>query len=103
LAVKLYRCSNLWAKLGGHPCWRVQKALDDAGIEYEIVKGPYRRGDRNELEQLSGQRSYPVIVFEDGVAYREQSKDMTARIKAGKLFEADAAVSQPSAEDSAPS
>jgi hypothetical protein len=89
MAVKLYRCSNLWVKLGGHPCWRVQKALDDAGVEYEIVKGPFRKSDRTELEQLSGQRSYPVIVFEDGVVYREQSKEMADRIKAGKLMEAD--------------
>jgi len=102
MPVQLYRCSNVWVKLGGHPCWRVQKALDEAGVEYEIVKGPYRRGDRNALEQLSGQRSYPVIVFEDGVAYREQSKEMAARIKGGKLFEADAAANQPPA-DSAPS
>jgi glutaredoxin len=85
MAVKLYRCSNLWAKFGGHPCWRVQKALDEAGIEYEIVKGPYRRRDRSELERLSGQRAYPVIVFEDGTAYREQSKEMAARIRAGTL------------------
>src|SRR5437660_1554077 len=28
MAVKLLRCSNLWVKVGGHPCWRVQKALD---------------------------------------------------------------------------
>jgi len=102
MPVQLYRCSNVWVKLGGHPCWRVQKALDEAGVDYEIVKGPYRRGDRDELERISGQRSYPVIVFEDGVAYREQSKDMAARIKAGQLFEADAAPSQPPA-DSAPS
>jgi glutathione S-transferase len=72
-------------KLGGHPCWRVQKALDEAGIEYEIVKGPGRRSRRDEIVKLSGQRSYPVIVLEDGTVYHEQSKDMAARIAAGKL------------------
>jgi glutaredoxin len=87
VAVKLYRCGSTWLKLGGHPCWRVQKALDEAGIEYEIVKGPGRRSHRNEIAQLSGQRSYPVIVLEDGTVYRQQSKDMAARIAAGKLFE----------------
>ena len=85
MAVKLYRCSTMWAKLGGHPCWRVQKALDEQGIEYEVVKGPVLRGKRDALEQLSGQRLYPVIEFEDGTIYREQSKDMVARIRAGKL------------------
>jgi hypothetical protein len=88
MAVKLHRCPNLWVKLGSHPCWRVQKALDEAGVEYEIVPGPQRRAKREELERLSGQRNYPVIEFEDGSIYREQSKDMAARIRAGKLIEA---------------
>lgn len=87
MAIKLYRCSNVWVKIQGHPCWRVQSALDRQGIDYEIVKGPLSRGKRDELEQLSGQRQYPVIQFEDGSVYREQSKDMAERIKAGKLFE----------------
>jgi glutaredoxin len=87
MAVKLYRCSNLWVKVGGHPCWRVQKALDEQGVEYEIVAGPLRKGKRDDIERLSGQRQYPVIEFEDGSAYREQSTDMAATIRAGKLDE----------------
>ena len=87
MPVKLHRCSNHWAKLAGHPCWRVEKALDDVGVKYELALGPVRRGKRDALESLSGQRQYPVIEFEDGSVYREQSKDMAARIKAGKLFE----------------
>ena len=87
MTIKLHRCPNLWAKIGGHPCWKVQKALDEQGIDYEIVKGPLRRGKRDDLERLSGQRVYPVIEFEDGTVYREESKEMVARIEAGKLFE----------------
>ena len=87
MAVKLHRCPNMWAKLAGHPCWRVQSALDKQGIEYEVVKEPLRRGQRDGVESLTGQRQLPVIEFEDGSIYREQSKDMAARIKAGKLFE----------------
>jgi glutaredoxin len=89
MAIKLYRCKNLWVKTSGHPCWRVQSALDEEGIEYEVVPGPWPgRGEkRDEIEQLSGQRKYPVIQFEDGSVYREESKDMAAAIKAGKLFE----------------
>jgi glutathione S-transferase-like protein len=87
MAVKLYRCSTMWLKIGPHPCWRVQKALDEADIEYEVVAGPVGRGKRDDLEKLSGQRAYPVIQFEDGSVYREQSKDMAERIRAGKLFE----------------
>ena len=87
MAIKLYRCSNMWVKLQGHPCWRVQSALDDQGIEYEVVTGPLRKGKRDEIEQLSGQRAYPVIQFEDGSVYREESKEMAATIRAGKLDE----------------
>jgi glutathione S-transferase len=76
----------MWVKLSGHPCWKVQKALDDQGIEYELVKGPIRRSKRDELEQLSGQRQYPVIELPGGEVYREESKEMAARISAGKLI-----------------
>jgi glutathione S-transferase len=85
MAVKLHRCSTMWAKVNAHPCWKVQKALDEQGIEYEVVKGPLRKGKRNDLEQLSGQRAYPVIVLEDGSVYREESSDMAKRIRAGEL------------------
>lgn len=87
MAVKLHRCSSMWVKIDAHPCWRVQKALDEQGVEYEVVKGPLRPGKREELAQVSGQRKYPAIEFEDGTAYRAESKDMAERIRAGKLFE----------------
>ena len=87
MAVRLHRCPNGWVKLSGHPCWKVQKALDEAGIEYELVKGPLRRGKRDELERLTGQRKYPAIEFEDGSAYHEESSDMAATIAAGRLDE----------------
>ena len=87
MAVRLHRCSNLWVKVPMHPCWRVQKALDNAGVDYELVKGPGRRSERDDLERISGQRVYPVIEFEDGTVYREESKDMAGRIKSGKLDE----------------
>jgi len=83
--VKLHRCRNEWVKFSGHPCWKVQKALDDAGVEYELVLGPVRRGKRDDLERLSGQRIYPVIEFEDGTAYRAESKEMAERISSGRL------------------
>lgn len=87
MAIKLHRCSLTWFKMGLHPCWKVQTALDEQGIDYDVVVGPNSRGKRDDLEKLSGQRKYPVIEFEDGTAYRAESKDMAARIKAGRLFE----------------
>jgi glutathione S-transferase len=86
MAVKLHRCSTMWVKIDAHPCWRVQKALDEQGVEYEVVKGPLRPGKRDDLEQLSGQRKYPAIEFEDGSAYRDESKAMAERIRAGELL-----------------
>jgi glutathione S-transferase len=65
----------------------VQKALDEQGIDYEVVKGPVRPGKRVDLQRLSGQGLYPVIEFENGSIYREESKDMAATIRAGKLDE----------------
>jgi glutaredoxin len=82
VAVKLHRCSTPW-KAG--PCWRVQKALDEQGIDYEVVKGPMRPGRRVDLQRISGQRLYPVIQLEDGSTYREDSADMAATIRAGTL------------------
>lgn len=87
MAIKLHRCSAMWAKVGAHPCHRVQTALDEQGIEYEVVKGPLRTGKRDELERVSGQRKYPAIEFEDGSAYREESAEMAKRIRAGELFD----------------
>jgi len=87
MAVRLHRCGNEWVKLSGHPCWKVQKALDEAGVDYELVKGPQRRGKRDDLERLSGQRKYPVIEFDDGSVYHEESKDMEATIRSGRLDE----------------
>jgi glutathione S-transferase len=88
--VRLLRCSREWVKLAAHPCWRVQKALDEMGIEYEIVAGPpnpWQRSERTELIEKTGGNKYPAIVFEDGTAYREESKDMVKTIRASKLFE----------------
>jgi hypothetical protein len=87
VAVKLHRCKNVWVKIGGHPCWRVQRALDKAGIDYQVVRGPVGKAKRDDLAQLSGQRLYPVIEFDDGSIYREQSKEMAATIKSGRLME----------------
>ena len=90
MAVKLLRCSAEWVKIGGHPCWRVEKALQDMEVEYEIVPGspmPWQRSRRTELIEKTGGNRYPAIEFENGRVYREESKDMERTIRAGRLFE----------------
>jgi glutaredoxin len=91
MATKLHRCRLMWFKVDRHPCWKVQKALDEQGVDYEVVAGPLRPGRRDALEAVSGQRKYPVIEFKDGVIYREESAEMAVRIRAGKLSGADRA------------
>jgi glutathione S-transferase len=91
MAIILHRCRATFVKLNGHPCWRVQKALDEQGIEYTLAKGPARKSKRDELQRISGQRRYPVIEFVDGNTYRAESAEMAERIRAGKLFDGPAA------------
>ena len=57
MAVKLYRCSNQWVKVQGHPCWKVESALIETGVEYERVPGPLRKSKRDALEAGTGQSS----------------------------------------------
>jgi len=92
MAVKLHRCSNMWVKMKMHPCWKVQKALDDQGIDYEVVPGPWpSRKKRSAVLEGTGQALYPAIEFADGSWYREQSKDMEQTIRDGHLMEKSAA------------
>jgi glutathione S-transferase len=85
VAVKLHRCPTLWLK-GPHPCWRVQKALDDQGIDYEVVRQPLFRTRRKDYIALTGKKLYPAIELEDGRVLTEDSKDLAARISEGRLL-----------------
>lgn len=71
----LYTCGARKRGAPMHPCGRAAKALDDAGIAYEIeVVGGYkalpwtRRGKRDEIRRLTGQEDVPVLVGADGLA-----------------------------------
>jgi glutathione S-transferase len=84
MAVKLHRCRFELLKTG--PCWRVEKALRDMGIDYEVVPGPSRPSKRDTMIEHTGQRLYPAIELDDGTWYREESKDMAQTIRDGKLM-----------------
>ena len=88
MAVKLHRCPSVWVKMKGHPCWKVQSALDDQGVDYVVVKGPWpSRKKRTAVIEGTGQNAYPAIEFEDGSWYREESKDMEQTIRDGRLLD----------------
>ena len=88
MAVKLHRCSTTWVKISGHPCWKVQKALNEAGIEYEVVKHPVSRSKRTEYIELTGQKLFPAIQLEDGTVIRRESKELVEMIRSGQLTSA---------------
>jgi glutathione S-transferase len=84
-SVKLHRCSWTFLHTNLDACWKVQRALDEQGVDYQVVKHGFARGARPAVESLSGQKLLPVIEFADGRAYRAQTKDMVGRIAAGRL------------------
>jgi hypothetical protein len=88
MAVKLHRCPFTFVKTEMDPCFVVQKALDEQGIAYEIVKEPYwPKSRRTTVIEKTGQKWLPAVELEDGTWYREESAEMAARIRAGRLFE----------------
>ena len=92
MAIKLHRCSTLWAKAQGHPCWKVQSALDEAGVEYEIVKEvPLFRNRRKSVIAGTGQGKLPAIQREDGSWYRKESAEMAREIRGGLFSGSDRA------------
>ena len=46
------------------PCGRVARELRAHGVQYEEVRVAWRKGDRDEIEALSGQRRVPLLVIE---------------------------------------
>ena len=63
----LYRCkapTDLVCR-----CGKVARRLRSAGIEFEEVTVQFRKRDRPEIEELTGQRWVPVLVHRDEVIH----------------------------------
>ena len=81
MAVKLHRCGTPW-KFG--PCWRVQKALDDQGIAYEVVAGPLRPKKRSAVIEAPASRSIPPSGSRTGAGTGKNRRTWRARsVRAG--------------------
>ena len=63
----LYRCKTPTNHLCA--CGKVARRLDKAGIEYDVVRVPYSKKERPEVEDLTGQRWVPVLVHGDEVIH----------------------------------
>jgi len=63
--VTLHRCRTPTDWLC--PCGRVARELARRGIETRVERVPFSRRDRDGIEDLTGQRSVPVLVV-DGEA-----------------------------------
>ena len=57
----LYRCRTPTDWLC--PCGRVARELRRQGIEAEEVRVPWRRREREEVGELTGQRVVPVVLL----------------------------------------
>jgi len=66
-AVVLYRCRTPTNVLC--PCGAVARRLGKLGIEHETQRVPYRRRDRPEIVELTGQDRVPVLVDGDEVIH----------------------------------
>jgi glutaredoxin 2 len=67
-----------------HPCGVAAKALDRAGVSYEVkVVGGFknvpfsRRGRRTEIIELTGQQDVPVLLLDDGSTIAGSSEIVT--------------------------
>ena len=62
-AAVLYRCPNPTNWLC--PCGRVARELKRQDVEFEQIRVPYRRRDRPEVEELTGQQRVPVVLLDE--------------------------------------
>jgi glutathione S-transferase len=85
--VKLHRCSYTFLHVNADACWRLQKALDEQGVEYEVVTHGYSKSEKSRADvvELSGQKYLPLLETADGTVVREETDSMVAKVKAGPI------------------
>jgi glutathione S-transferase len=85
--IKLHRCSWTFLHTELDACWKVEKALKEEGIPYEVVKHGFGKSEssRSEVIEKSGQKLLPVLELPGGEIYRDESDQMAARVRSGEL------------------
>lgn len=63
--VVLYRCPTRTNVLC--PCGAVERRLRKLGVEHRTERVPYRRKDRPEVTELTGQNRVPLLVDGDEI------------------------------------
>ena len=63
----LYRCRTPTNALCA--CGKVARKLDAKGIDYDEVRVPYRKKERDEIDDLTKQRWVPVLVHGEEVIH----------------------------------
>ena len=63
-------------------CAKVKDTLEELDVEYETVEVPRDRGERDEVERVSGQRGVPVLVDPDhDVTGMPESDDIVSHLE----------------------
>jgi glutathione S-transferase len=65
--IVLYRCRTPTNVLC--PCGAVARRLNKLDLGYRTERVPYRRSDRPEISELTGQRRVPVLIDGDEVIH----------------------------------
>jgi glutathione S-transferase len=63
----LYRCRTPTNVLC--PCGTVARRLDKLDLPYRVERVPYRRSERPEITELTGQRRVPLLIDGDEVIH----------------------------------
>jgi hypothetical protein len=62
----LHTCPLTWLRIPTHYCYRAERALQGAGLEYVRVTHPLLCGRRVALRDQTGQSLLPVLITEHG-------------------------------------
>jgi len=65
--VVLYRCPTRTNFLC--PCGAAERKLKELGVEHRTERVPYRRSQRPEVEELTGQKRVPLLVHGEEIVH----------------------------------